>query len=57
MDKNTKEEYEKARDLRNLATYFRKSLDTTTEQGKETEKHFNAVISYAAELMEFFAKH
>lgn len=57
MDKNTREEYEKARDLRNLATYFRKSLDTTTEQGKETEKHFNAVITYAAELMEFYAKH
>lgn len=65
MEKNTQEEYEKARDLRNVATHFRKLFEekkTPEEIAKDEDlqaliKAYNAVINSAAELMEFYAKH
>lgn len=58
MEKNTKKEYEKARTLRDSATYFRNMLTNITEKDGNTEnliQAYNAVIEHAAELMEFYA--
>lgn len=59
MEKNTKKEYEKARELRNLATHFRNMLNSIHEKDKQADElitAYNAVIEHAAAMMEFFGE-
>lgn len=56
MDKATKKELEQLHELRRLATMYRNQIDGTSEKGQELQAHFNAVIDYVADLLDFYRK-